>query len=201
MRQRHKRRTALGEGRLSIKSGSTGEEETRAGVLRLRGSHFKQAGGHRSSPHPNESEVPEPASGEQQAAPGGLDPRIAEKFRWEADRIRALAKDLVGHARSKLTNVVEIGRVLRFVKANMAHGGWLAWLSSEIDISQRAARNFMTVSAAFEARSATVADLERLQDNFALAAAYRLAPWPDLFAAAAARPSTAGASPSAMPRR
>ena len=140
-------------------------------------------------------------TGGQQAAPGELDSRIVEKFAWERDRIRQLSRNLISSTRTKLTTAVEIGRLLGFVRNNLAHGTWLKWLSTEIDMSERSARNFMTVAAAFEERSATVADLERSKTTSPSPPSIAWRHGRTSSTRPSPRPSTVSAPPSAMPRR
>ena len=46
-------------------------------------------------------------------------------------------------------NIIEIGKRLIEVKENLEHGQFMKWLESEVNISDRTARNFVKVATTF----------------------------------------------------
>ncbi|MGV2830423.1 DUF3102 domain-containing protein [Myxosarcina sp. GI1(2024)] len=70
--------------------------------------------------------------------------------------------------RRTVQDIVEIGRKLSEVKAQLGHGNFLKWLKYEFEWQERSARNFMRVAEAF--KTANFADLD-----FAASALYLLA--------------------------
>ena len=70
---------------------------------------------------------------------------IAERIRA---RIRRTAEDIIA-----------VGADLARVKAQLGHGKFLDWIDREFGMSERSARNYMSVAAWAEGKSATVADL------------------------------------------
>ena len=69
-----------------------------------------------------------------------------------ADRIRT-------RIRRTAEDIIAVGHDLAEVKAQLGHGKFLDWIDREFDMSERSARNYMSVAAWAEAKSATVADL------------------------------------------
>lgn len=57
------------------------------------------------------------------------------------------------------SDIVEIGMDLIAVKSALGHGQFLIWLDTEFGMSERTARNFISVAEKFGTKSATVADL------------------------------------------
>jgi len=64
------------------------------------------------------------------------DSEVADQLRDAADRIRARGRD-------QISAIIEIGKALADVKANVGHGNWGAWLASEFSMSVSTADRYM----------------------------------------------------------
>lgn len=56
-------------------------------------------------------------------------------------------------------DIIAIGLDLIAIKDKLGHGNFLPWIDAEFGISDRTARNFMNVAAAYGQKSETVSDL------------------------------------------
>lgn len=79
-------------------------------------------------------------------------PDVAADLRAVAGRIRE-------RGRRATADMIEIGRDLMKVKAQLEHGAFLAWLHAEFAMSERSARYYMAAAQWAEGKTATVADL------------------------------------------
>jgi Protein of unknown function (DUF3102) len=61
--------------------------------------------------------------------------------------------------RRLITDVIEIGRLLRECRALLVHGQWISWLNREFQWSERTARNFIAAYELAKDKSANFADL------------------------------------------
>ena len=59
-----------------------------------------------------------------------------------------------------LAVIVEIGGALRRAKEPLGHGNFLPWLKAEFRWSERTARNYMSLAAHFQDKTANFADLD-----------------------------------------
>jgi Protein of unknown function (DUF3102) len=76
----------------------------------------------------------------------------SEKLATTAALIRTLKRRLI-------TDVIEIGRLLRECRALLVHGQWISWLNREFQWSERTARNFIAAYELAKDKSANFADL------------------------------------------
>ena len=73
--------------------------------------------------------------------------------RTAAERIRLRLKRTV-------EDIIEIGRELTEVKAELPHGQFLPWIEAEFEMSERTARDFMQAHERFGGKSAIIADFK-----------------------------------------
>jgi hypothetical protein len=73
-------------------------------------------------------------------------PDVAARARKAADEIRSLQQ----------VTIMDIGKALLAVKAEMAHGTFGAWLDAEFSMSVRSAENYMNAAKFLEGKSETV---------------------------------------------
>lgn len=90
-----------------------------------------------------------------------LDPYASTAVRFRTDRLSTLLKRAG-------TDIIEIGQTLLEVKALLPHGQFGLWLAAEFGMTDRSARNFMTVAERF--KSETVSDLIAPRALYLLAA-------------------------------
>jgi hypothetical protein len=81
-----------------------------------------------------------------------LDGRAAARIRGIAARIRERLKRTI-------EDIIEIGRDLLAVRADLDHGQFGPWLRSEFGWTERTARNFMTVAECF-GKTEIISDLQ-----------------------------------------
>jgi hypothetical protein len=80
--------------------------------------------------------------------------------------INELHRQIVDAAVTSFEKAIRIGELLTAQRENVAHGGWLPWLKSNVQFTDRTARNYMRV---FENR-----DRLKLESVSDLPSAYRL---------------------------
>jgi hypothetical protein len=71
-----------------------------------------------------------------------------------------LTKSVKNARRRHLAVIVEIGGTLRRAKELLGHGNFLPWLKAEFRWSERTARNYMSLAAHFQDKTANFADLD-----------------------------------------
>jgi hypothetical protein len=82
---------------------------------------------------------------------------VTEDF---AGTLAMTAERIRKRARQVSTDIIEIGRDLLSIKAELDHGQFLAWISAEFSWSERSAQYFMSIAAEWgDLPPATVADL------------------------------------------
>lgn len=84
---------------------------------------------------------------------GALPVELAVKSRAAAERIKLRLKRTV-------EDIIEIGRELTAIKAELPHGQFLPWIAAEFEMSERTARDFMQVHERFGGKSAIIADFK-----------------------------------------
>lgn len=67
----------------------------------------------------------------------------------ECTDINQLKEEILDLKRATAKNIIEIGKRLTQVKANVNHGNWGTWLSKEVQFSQMQANRFMRVAQEF----------------------------------------------------
>jgi hypothetical protein len=77
-------------------------------------------------------------------------------------RLSVLEGKLCTVLRRETTDIIEAGKLLLEIKSELNHGEWLPWLREHFDLSERTARNYMTVAEYVAGKSATVADFINL---------------------------------------
>ncbi|MBV7326719.1 DUF3102 domain-containing protein [Chloroflexi bacterium TSY] len=82
--------------------------------------------------------------------------RIDEKHRRQ---VIEAARDIKPRLKRAANDIFVVGQRLNQIKNLLAHGDWLDWLQEEFDLSERLARNFMTVDKRLGPKSAKFADL------------------------------------------
>jgi hypothetical protein len=82
--------------------------------------------------------------------------RIAEQHR---SQVMEAARDIKPRLKRAANDIFAVGQRLNQIKNLLAHGDWLDWLQEEFDLSERLARNFMTVDKRLGSKSANFADL------------------------------------------
>jgi hypothetical protein len=75
--------------------------------------------------------------------------------------IHELTKSLKRAAGRHLAIIVEIGEGLLRAKELLGHGNFLPWLQAEFRWSERTARNYMTLAAHLQGKTANFADLDQ----------------------------------------
>jgi len=70
-----------------------------------------------------------------------------------ASLINAQHDQATRHARSALEHARQAGELLQQAKAQVGHGGWVAWLATNCDVSPRQAQRYMKVANNWEAIS------------------------------------------------
>jgi len=82
---------------------------------------------------------------------------VPQESRAEVYELTKSVKD----ARDKhLAVIIEIGGALRRVKELLGHGNFLPWLKAEFRWSERTARNYMSLTAHFQGKTANFTDLD-----------------------------------------
>jgi hypothetical protein len=71
-----------------------------------------------------------------------------------------LTKSVKNARRRHLAVIVEIGGTLRRAKELLGHGNFLPWLKAEFRWAERTARNYMSLAAHFQDKTAIFADLD-----------------------------------------
>jgi hypothetical protein len=71
-----------------------------------------------------------------------------------------LTKSVKDARRRHLAVIVEIGGALRRAKELLGHGNFVPWLKAEFRWSERTARNYMSLAAHFQGKTANFADLD-----------------------------------------
>jgi Protein of unknown function (DUF3102) len=82
---------------------------------------------------------------------------VPQESRAEVYELTKSVKDARGR---HLAVIVEIGGTLRRAKELLGHGNFLPWLKAEFRWSERTARNYMSLSAHFQGKTANFADLD-----------------------------------------
>ena len=83
--------------------------------------------------------------------------RVQEESRAEVYELTKSVKDARGR---HLAVIVEIGGALCRAKELLGHGNFLPWLKAEFRWSERTARNYMSLAAHFQGKTANFADLD-----------------------------------------
>ena len=81
---------------------------------------------------------------------------LPKEVAGEAQRVAIMVRS---RHKEQIKAVVETGRDLATVKATIGHGNFTPWLEAEFGWSERTAQNYMAAAAAFEGKTAIVADL------------------------------------------
>ena len=76
------------------------------------------------------------------------------------DEVHRLTKSLKGAVGRNFAVIVEIGDSLWKAKELVGHGNFLPWLQAEFRWSERTARNYMTIAAHFQGKTANFADID-----------------------------------------
>ena len=92
---------------------------------------------------------------------------VPQESRAEVHKLTASFKRATG---KHFAVIVEIGEDLSKAKELLGHGNFLPWLQAEFRWSERTARNYMSLAAHFQGKSANFADLD-VSTGLALAAA------------------------------
>ena len=82
---------------------------------------------------------------------------VPQESRAEVYELTKSVKDARGR---HLAVIVEIGGTLRRAKELLGHGNFLPWLKAEFRWSERTARNYMSLAAHFQGKTANFADLD-----------------------------------------
>jgi Protein of unknown function (DUF3102) len=82
---------------------------------------------------------------------------VPQESRAEVYELTKSVKDARGR---HLAVIVEIGGTLRRAKELLGHGNFLPWLKAEFRWSERTARNYMSLAAHFQDKTANFADLD-----------------------------------------
>ena len=82
---------------------------------------------------------------------------VPQESRAEVYELTKSVKDARGR---HLAVIVEIGGTLRRAKELLGHGNFLPWLKAEVRWSERTARNYMSLAAHFQGKTANFADLD-----------------------------------------
>ena len=82
---------------------------------------------------------------------------VPQESRAEVYELTKSVKDARGR---HLAVIVEIGGALRRAKELLGHGNFLPWLKAEVRWSERTARNYMSLAAHFQGKTANFADLD-----------------------------------------
>ena len=82
---------------------------------------------------------------------------VPQESRAEVYELTKSVKDARGR---HLAVIVEIGGALRRAKELLGHGNFLPWLKAEFRWSERTARNYMSLAAHFQGKTANFADLD-----------------------------------------
>jgi hypothetical protein len=82
---------------------------------------------------------------------------VPQESRTEVYELTKSVKDACGR---HLAVIVEIGGALRRAKELLGHGNFLPWLKAEFRWSERTARNYMSLAAHFQGKTATFTDLD-----------------------------------------
>jgi hypothetical protein len=82
---------------------------------------------------------------------------VPQESRTEVYELTKSVKDARGR---HLAVIVEIGEALRRAKELLGHGNFLPWLKAEVRWSERTARNYMSLAAHFQGKTANFADLD-----------------------------------------
>ena len=82
---------------------------------------------------------------------------VPQESRAEVFELTKSVKDARGR---HLAVIVEIGGTLRRAKELLGHGNFLPWLKAEFRWSERTARNYMSLAAHFQDKTANFADLD-----------------------------------------
>lgn len=91
---------------------------------------------------------------------------IMNGLAWDYTQAGDNAKTVIEHTveikrseRRASEAIIEAGKHLVAVKELLPHGAWLGWLETEFKMSDRTARNMMSIATKFGAKSETVSDL------------------------------------------
>ena len=82
---------------------------------------------------------------------------VPQESRAEVYELTKSVKDARGR---HLAVIVEIGEALMRAKELLGHGNFLPWLKAEFRWSERTARNYMSLAAHFQGKTANFADLD-----------------------------------------
>jgi len=100
-------------------------------------------------------EAEEPDDGEMLAEDYGM---TGQPPKPEPRDMDVITQEIVFYKRQAGAAIMEIGSRLNEAKAQLEHGQWLDWLREKVDISERNARNFMSIAREYS-KSAEIADL------------------------------------------
>lgn len=91
---------------------------------------------------------------------------IMDSLIWDYTQAGANMKPVIEHTvelkrseRRASEAIIQAGKHLLAVKELLPHGAWLGWLETEFKMSDRTARNMMSIATKFGAKSETVSDL------------------------------------------
>lgn len=77
-----------------------------------------------------------------------------------ATRAQIAASNIKLRLKRTVEDIIEIGRELTAVKAELPHGQFLPWIAAEFEMGERTANDFMNVTKRFGDKSAIIADLK-----------------------------------------
>ena len=111
----------------------------------------------------NATSIKKPMSGSPLVIEGSA--RLVPSFDYstladaKAVQVKAAAERIRRRVQKQFQSIAETGADLIAMKAILDHGQFGEWIASECAMSDRTARNYMSVSRSFEGKTATIADL------------------------------------------